>query len=101
MALTYKWEIQQVDINNAFTNRRLHEDIYMDQPPRFISSDPTLVCKLNKSLYGLKQAPRAWYEILQASLLQFGFTCSKCDHSLFVYNSAGVHYLHLCTLMTF
>ncbi|MCI96738.1 hypothetical protein A2U01_0118038, partial [Trifolium medium] len=28
----------------------------MAQPPGFIQSDKTLVCKLQKALYGLKQA---------------------------------------------
>lgn len=33
-----------------------------------VSSDKTLVCKLNKALYGLKQAPRAWFDRLKAAL---------------------------------
>lgn len=63
----------------------------MQQPPGFINSDKSLVCKLNRSLYGLKQAPRAWYDTLQQSLISFGFKHSQCDHSLFVLNSKGVH----------
>ncbi|EOY04788.1 Cysteine-rich RLK (RECEPTOR-like protein kinase) 8, putative, partial [Theobroma cacao] len=42
-----------------------------------------LVCKLYKSLYGLKQASRRWNAKLTASLLQFGFTQSSTNHSLF------------------
>lgn len=54
LALTYKWYIQQVDINNAFINGFLQEDIYMTQPPGFVAKDKSFVCKLQRSLYGLK-----------------------------------------------
>ncbi|MCI26057.1 retrovirus-related Pol polyprotein from transposon TNT 1-94, partial [Trifolium medium] len=57
------------------------------QPQGFESSDSSLVCKLHKALYGLKQAPRQWFERLQSSLLLLGFKPSKCDPSLFVFNS--------------
>lgn len=89
LALTYRWSIQQIDINNAFLHGFLHEEIYMVQPPGFEASDKSLVCKLNRALYGLKQAPRAWYERLTSVLIQFGFKSSRCDPSLFTYTQAG------------
>lgn len=90
LAVTDKWDIQQIYINNAFINGNLEEEIYMVQPLGFISSDKTQVSKLHKSLYGLKQAPRAWYDRLKIALHQFGFTLSKCDPSLFVHSSLDV-----------
>lgn len=89
MALTHKWSIQQLDVNNAFLNGLLHEEVYMDQPPGFITSDSSLVCRLHKALYGLKQAPRQWFERLQAALLKLQFKPSKCDPSLFIFASHG------------
>lgn len=89
LALTYGWPLQQIDVNNVFLNDLLDEEIYMVQPPGFTDSNKTLVCKLNKALYGLKQGPRAWYERLHAALLQFGFTSSKCDPSLFTYSKGA------------
>lgn len=89
LALTCGWDIQQIDVNNAFLNGCLQEEVYMVQPPGFESQDSSLVCKLNKAIYGLKQAPRAWYERLTAALLTYGFVASKCDPSLFLFYSKG------------
>nr|KYP62479.1 Retrovirus-related Pol polyprotein from transposon TNT 1-94 [Cajanus cajan] len=88
--VTYHWPIKQVDINNAFLNGFLEEDVYMMQPPGFEVSDKTLVCKLNKAIYGLKQAPRAWYDRLTKTLLGFGFVQSRCDPSLLIYKQSQV-----------
>ncbi|MCH82167.1 retrovirus-related Pol polyprotein from transposon TNT 1-94, partial [Trifolium medium] len=89
LAVTYKWSVQQIDINNAFLNGLLQEEVYMTQPTGFEVSDKSLVCKLHKSLYGLKQAPRAWYDKLTQTLLQMGFVKSKCDPSLLVHHQQG------------
>lgn len=94
LALTYKWDIQQIDVNNAFLNGILQEEIYMVQPPGFVAENKKLVCRLNRALYGLKQAPRAWYERLSSTLLQFGFQSSRCDPSLFTYIK-GSHKLYI------
>lgn len=68
----------------------IHEEIYMTLPRSFTDLDKTLVCRLNKCLYRLKQASTGWHEKLTHAPLQFGFTRSRCDHSLFVYCQQGV-----------
>ncbi|GKB01459.1 retrovirus-related pol polyprotein from transposon TNT 1-94 [Tanacetum coccineum] len=49
-----------MDVKSFFLNDKPKEEVYVQQPPRFESSEhPDYVCKLDKALYGLKQAPRA------------------------------------------
>ena len=87
IAVSQSWSIRQLDVNNAFLNGELQEEVYMDQPPGFdgkTNQEQKLVCKLHKALYGLKQAPRAWFDKLKISLQQFGFSSTKSDQSLFV-----------------
>jgi len=47
LALTSDWSMQQIDVNNAFLNGFLQEEIYMIQPPGLEAQDKSLVCKLN------------------------------------------------------
>ena len=55
-------ELLQLDVKMAFLHGDLDEEIYMEQPKGFRSSDQEhLVCRLKKSLYCLKQAPWQWY----------------------------------------
>lgn len=84
------WQIKQLDVNNAFLQGTLSDEVYVSQPPGFVDKDrPHHVCRLRKALYGLKQAPRAWYQELQTFLCSLGFRNSLADTSVFVYNNAG------------
>nr|GEW21458.1 retrovirus-related Pol polyprotein from transposon TNT 1-94 [Tanacetum cinerariifolium] len=50
----------QMDVRTTFLNRILKEEVYVGQPPGFVSKQyPDHVYALDKALYSLKQAPRA------------------------------------------
>nr|GEY38071.1 hypothetical protein [Tanacetum cinerariifolium] len=52
--------VYQMDVKSAFLNGKISEEVYVQQPPGFESSEYlNHVCKLDKALDGLKQAPRA------------------------------------------
>lgn len=90
VAVTKKWSIKQLDVQNAFLHDDLKESVFMTQPPGFIdASRPDHVWKLKKAIYGLKQAPRAWFDKFSTFLLEFGFECSFPDPSLFVYHKGN------------
>nr|GEW09395.1 copia protein [Tanacetum cinerariifolium] len=61
-------------LKTAFLNGILKEEVYVGQPPGFVSKQyPDHVYALDKALYGLKQAPRAWYDVLSKFLIDSGF----------------------------
>ena len=57
MVSHYDLELRQMDVKTAFLNGNLDEEVFMDQPERFVvEGKEHMVCKLKKSIYGLKQA---------------------------------------------
>nr|GEV63254.1 hypothetical protein [Tanacetum cinerariifolium] len=66
--------VYQMNVKSAFLNGKISEEVYVQQPPGFESSEFSKhVCKLDKALYGLKQVPKAWYETLSKFLIQHKF----------------------------
>jgi histone deacetylase 1/2 len=91
LAVSRRWHLRQLDIQNAFLNGILDEEVYMRQPPGFEDpSRPDHLCRLVKAIYGLKQAPRAWHARLSAVLEKLGFKASAADTSLFILQSSAV-----------
>ncbi|KAG8492772.1 hypothetical protein CXB51_010240 [Gossypium anomalum] len=68
IAVSCGWPLRQIDVNNAFLNGDLSDEVFMQQPPGFVQhglNGEKLVCRLIKALYGLRQAPRAWFDKLK------------------------------------
>nr|GEY44431.1 ribonuclease H-like domain-containing protein [Tanacetum cinerariifolium] len=84
LALSRGWPVHQPDVKNAFLNSDLSETVYMYLPSGFVDSRYH-VCLLQCSLYGLKHAHRAWFQRLASYVLRVGFSSSRCDSSLFIY----------------
>jgi len=82
LAASFKWEVHQMDVKYAFLHGDLHEEIYMEQPTRFIQMDSSLVCHLKKCIYALKQAPRALYAKMDSFLLDTGFSRCHPDNTV-------------------
>lgn len=85
LAAQERWKIFQLDVQSAFLNGELEEDIYVEQPYGFtVEGKEEKVCKLKKALYGLKQAPRAWYSKIDSYLIEQGFERRKNEHTLYI-----------------
>ncbi|GKA85498.1 putative RNA-directed DNA polymerase, partial [Tanacetum coccineum] len=73
LAVTKRWTLRQLDVQNAFLYGELHETVYLRHPPGFVDpTKPDHLCLLHKSFYGLKQAPRAWFHRLTKALQTLG-----------------------------
>ncbi|GJW44785.1 retrovirus-related pol polyprotein from transposon TNT 1-94 [Tanacetum coccineum] len=64
-----------MDVKTTFLYGPLKEEVYVNQPDRFIDPHhPEKIYRLKKALYGLKQAPWAWYDELSNKLVSKGFS---------------------------
>lgn len=82
-------ECHQVDVNNAFTESLLKENIYMSPPPG-IELPPRMMLHILRSLYGLKQAARDWHQRCVQELLKLGFRQCLSDPCLLVHPVRGI-----------
>ena len=83
---TFNWEVQGLDIENAFIESDLDEVIYMDLPKSFDLAHPGKHhrVRLIKSLYGLKQAGERFYQLLKSKLAEHGLHPTAHDQCVFV-----------------
>jgi hypothetical protein len=78
LAAMKNYQLHHLDINPAYLNAEVKEDIYMKQPKGFEQGED-LVCKLKKSIYGLKQSGRNWNQLLTEWMLENDFERSQVD----------------------
>jgi hypothetical protein len=93
VAATEGWLVHHMDVKTAFLNGELLEDVYVEQPPRFVvKGQEDKVLHFIKALYGLRQAPRAWYSKLDESLVKLNFQRSESEHAVY-FRGTGAHRL--------
>ncbi|KAI0993762.1 hypothetical protein K3495_g14422 [Podosphaera aphanis] len=89
-------DIEALDVDTAFLNSKLNEEVYVEIPDFFTLQHPGIsrhknYLKLNKSLYGLKQAPRAWFQEVKGHFKNIGLKGESSDPNLFI--GRGVYVL--------
>nr|CCA21192.1 putative polyprotein [Albugo laibachii Nc14] len=77
------FHIQQYDVNTAFLNEHLEEQVYI-YPPRGVQAQANEVCLLKRSLYGSKQAAATWFKTISQVFLEMGFRHCRTDSCIFV-----------------
>jgi hypothetical protein len=77
-----------MDIETAFLNAYLDEDIYLSAPDGMELPEGKCL-KLKKSLYGLKQSPRNFNLDLNKHILSMGFIRTVSDACVYTHNING------------
>ena len=96
-AATDGWFMAQMDVDTAFLNAKIDNEIFM-RGPNNCPSTQGKIFKLNKSLYGLKQAPRLWNQCIDKVFSKdMGMTKATRDSCLYMGKSTGGN--HVWTIM--
>ncbi|BBH08859.1 hypothetical protein Prudu_021187 [Prunus dulcis] len=89
LAANLDWPLHQFDVKNAFLHGELTEEVYMDIPPGYNTTQTGAICRLQKALYGLKQSSRAWFGRFTMAMKNNGFKQCNSDHTLFLKHRKG------------
>jgi len=98
IAVNMNFEIKQIDINLAYLNAPLNEQIFMKAPEGHQSNGKHF-WKLNKALYGLKQAGKEWNNKLNEELIKIGFSRLKSEP--YVYKKVNKKKEIICILSVY
>jgi len=88
LAAKLNLEAHHLDIETAFLNGTLDEEIYMKAPDGLDTKEGN-IWKLQKSLYGLKQASHIWNKLLDGTLKKLGFNRCGKDTCVYLYRSGN------------
>lgn len=109
LAVRYNLKLYQLDIETAFLNREIEEEVYMEKPDllqvmltlilkREDKHNPTvqkakvmlnnlkhgdMICRLQKVIYGLRQAGRQWHLKLDNKLRRLGLLPTNADSCVY------------------
>ena len=93
MIIIFKLIPLQLDVNNAYVQSDLKENVYIKAIPGGEELPIGKCYKLNKSLYGLPQSGRNWNSAISDFLIQYGFVQLRedlCVYALFEDNQLVV-----------
>lgn len=86
------FETGQADVEGAYLNGVLEEELYMEIPKGLTPKRTGCNClKLSKSLYGLKQSGRTWWTELGEGLEEQGFDRTESDWGLYYRSATETH----------
>jgi Reverse transcriptase (RNA-dependent DNA polymerase) len=85
-----------IDVETAFLNGDLNEEIYMRIPEGFEGEGKgNSILKLNKSIYGLVQAARQWHNKFEEIIVKQGFKGNNVEPCVF-HKQEGTEFCVLC-----
>lgn len=80
LAVEFNLKLEHLDVDTAFLNGEIEEEIYMYQPESFEDkSQKHKVCLLKKAIYGLKQASHAWNKRANEVITSLGLQKSRLE----------------------
>ena len=95
IAASRDWRVLAMDVQTAFLNEKLEEEVYTKQAPGFETIDERtnrpLVMKLRKSFYGLRQSPSVWNSTIDKDLRKMGFTPTASDSCVYTKGSGNTY----------
>ena len=84
IAVRNDWELKQTDVDMAYLNASLKENIYMREIKGFkVPSQEDNVIHLKQAIYRLRQTGHEWYEDLMSTLTNVGFQRCKVEQAMF------------------
>jgi hypothetical protein len=87
LAAARNWELAHMDVQTAFLNADMKEEVYMEQPEGYEIKGrrgERLYCKLLKTLYGTRQASNAWNEEISQFFKLIHFKRCLSDTCIYV-----------------
>ena len=97
IATNLNLEMDHLDVETAFLNGKIDEEIYMWAPKGFkkLNLDLGSLWRLHSSLYGLKQAPLIWNKLLDKVLKSFRWCRLSSDWCIYIWHNQKGHVMIL------
>ena len=80
-------------VKSAFLQSKIDEEVFVKQAPGYgileAATEIPMVMRLKQAVYGLRTASRDWHLTLDKALKTIGFTATKSDPCLYIYEMGG------------